>query len=177
MSAIWCEMKWNNYALRFSIMALLFGVFIVAIGILLIQRFFVVPHYSGPSRDIGDGHSETYYYWNSLGEESRVDVEIDESLTSRQPKWESNEANPPVSARYAVLKANSFIKTKFPSIPKREWSFVSANLTPLDLKKAKWCWVVRFDQQPEVGTTETHSPQLSIFVLMDGSVLEPRNSH
>ena len=103
---------------------------------------------------------------------------IHESQLESIPDWSPEEECPPLSPRKAinigtnglkVLEKRGFIK-RYHELG--NWEMVEASLNPIDQKK--WFWKLHFELIPGQGQGFSGiSPEATVIVLMDGSILMP----
>lgn len=164
---------------RFSLMALLLSssasmVIIYLLTVLIRQSNL----YDGSTQDIGNGFHKAFHVEDlDSNEIGNIRVSVDKSIAERQPAWKWSASNPPLSARRALEIAGTYRKTRLKQWDRFEWTLVSLNLTPMDARNGKWCWVARFELAPKPGLTATHMPELDFYILMDGTVVEPEVSN
>jgi len=104
----------------------------------------------------------------------------------RAPKWNPQKSkHPPYPANKALEKGEEFIK-RFPPKKDTHWEFQTLTLMPVKDYSAEsnsarkitgWVWLVSYQLRPvgNVGTTG-YWPSMGCFILMDGSVVEPKVS-
>lgn len=150
---------------------------LIAVAIGIVQHIYVKAMYSGLSSDVGGGgYSKRYYTKAPRGiSDLAIEIEILESMTVQQPEWNQRYENPPLSARRALAIADDFRINRLKDWDQFDWSLTGLRLTPLDLKNNKWCWVVQFELavKPNVNLTASHLPELEVWVMMDGTIVEP----
>ena len=160
----------KSYSLRFLFLA----VFLAALSCWYIQRLHQSQPYSGLASDIGTG--ESWQKYSDMDWDNHIVIEIKNSVTRSQASWEHTDANPPVSARTALQIADKFRRERFQDHTFYDWSLEHAALTPLDIKDDKWCWIILFKAVPKPGTGGSGLwPEFPVYVLMDGSILEPED--
>lgn len=151
---------------------------LIAVAIWIVQLIYQKAPYSGLSSDVGGGYSKRYYAKAPEGiSDLAIEIQILESMTVKQPEWTQQYENPPLSARRALAIADDFRIKRIRDWEQFDWSLTGLRLTPLDLKKNKWCWVVQFELavKPDVNLTASHLPELEVWVMMDGTIIEPRS--
>ena len=117
-------------------------------------------------------------YYGGRGE-PKYEYAITAEMIDRAPKWnERIESNPPLSAEDAIIKSKECIE-KIPTgsialgpTPENYWE-----LTGVGLKKVfrGWAWDVSY-QLTSRGPMSGIWPIMDCWVLMDGTVLDPRPS-
>ena len=93
--------------------------------------------------------------------------ELREEQINKCPQWNPDtQANPPISAADALHKAQNFIQ----KIPEEgaPWRFLSLSL--VEEGEGTWCWRAKFEPTYLTGSSLT----LDCWILMDGTVLEPK---
>jgi hypothetical protein len=161
---------------RYSLAALLIVVAAICLALAVYRDLNPPPVAPLPLSGMGAGSEE-----NTLAFNFQYSTKISEETLSRAPAWDRRDPNPPLSAVDAMVRAdhvrNRLIKDK-----KLEpeggasggyWELVSAELIPLDASIGKWSWRVRFHYRRS-GTGPPD--ELALFVLMDGTVIEPEIS-
>lgn len=130
--------------------------------------------YTGIVSEIGSGYSSSQLLVDSDGLPiGGVKINIDESLVSRQIAWENGSPDPPLSARRVLQIADRFRRSRLREFNDFVWSLHSIRLAPMDIKSRKWIWIVCFEQKPKPGLTTNFFPTFEVYVLMDGTVIEP----
>jgi hypothetical protein len=135
----------------------------------LYHRFAPLP-YEGSAQDIAG------YTFTDYGLEDRFETTITDEIVARASAWPPGAANPPVSARKALLIANRFRQTRLVDKNNWKWGLESVSLLPLDGKSNKWCWSILFSAFPEEGGFSGIPPEFTVIVLMDGTVIEPETT-
>jgi hypothetical protein len=89
------------------------------------------------------------------------------------PDWEENDPNPPLSARRALALAEAAASRILKNGGDKDLERLcdAAKLMPLGGKK--WCWDVRYEWRPRRGAWDGPPYHFDVFILMDGSVVEP----
>jgi hypothetical protein len=105
-------------------------------------------------------------FGNVGSEKYQTSLSLDATLRSSQ--WNSDDDNPPVSARKAIKLATAALKTVAHDTSDWRWSLDSISLEH-DSDQDKWFWEANF-YAPGSGRSQDY---LVIFVLMDGSVIKP----
>lgn len=130
--------------------------------------------YTGTVSEIGKGYSSTQIAFDGDGIPiGGVTFSIDEDVVSRQIPWEKNSPNPPLSARRVLQIADWFRVTRLRKFDEFEWSLHSIRLAPMQTATNKWIWIVSFEQKPLPGLVASYFSQFEVFVMMDGTVIEP----
>jgi hypothetical protein len=97
------------------------------------------------------------------------------------PDWDpSKEENPPLSARKALEKGQTFI-SRFPAKNGNFWEFEGISLVeikgsgfaPAFPIREGWVWRARYQLRPPGGGTGFW-PTIDCYILMDGTVVEPK---
>jgi len=103
-------------------------------------------------------------------------VEVTDEAIGAAPRWDRRFHDPPLSARDAIALADAARKRLIKEGKVREdsadpyWVFARGELTPHDLSRGLWYWVVQFD----TGLGKSGPPwELRLVVLMNGVVVEP----
>ena len=109
----------------------------------------------------------------------RAALELDCDKIRAAPKWDGKSANPPVSAKRAIEKADSVKIRLLKNNDDWFWQLESASLRPLDpgnpdneLNDNCWYWLITYEAYPTGGATGP-PPQLEVAVLMDGTLVSP----
>lgn len=151
---------------RFSITHLFLFVTWCAIGFVAVHRYLAEAPYQGESLDL-DGVGFAF----DAGE-ATYDVEFTEDDALRSTPWHPADANPPISARWALAIGN---RLRIETLEKHEswrWRLSQIALCPLDSESNRWCWDIHFlgdhVDHPSGTTKDFHA-----FVLMNGEVIEP----
>lgn len=155
---------------QYSIAALLIAVAGVSIALAIFRYLNPPPVFTLPTTTGGLFNSSTYAFG------FKHEVIVTQEMLDRTPRWDRRNQNPPLSANEAMVLAERFrlrlVKSeKLPDpsdIDYGRWELTAAELTPFDSKH--WYWRVRFQYFVE----QTGPPnELELFVLMDGTVVEP----
>ena len=88
------------------------------------------------------------------------------------PTWEDDAENPPLSARRAVKLANELKNFLVKDSEIWEWKYESASLLQ-GLVVGKWYWLIQYKAHLKSGGLGGGQPNLSLVVLMDGTVVKP----
>jgi hypothetical protein len=159
---------------RMSLRFLFVFTLVCAIIIAIVAQRFRPMGYTGIVSEIGSGYSSSQLLVDSDGLPiGGVKINIDESLVSRQIAWENESPNPPLSARRVLQIADGFRMSRLREYKHFVWSLHSIRLAPMDIKSDKWIWIVCFEQKPKPGLTTNFFPTFEVYVLMDGTVIEP----
>ncbi len=137
------------------------------IACVFFSRYFGHPEYLGETNDLA---GSTF--------SARLDPALfDQKAISEMPTWHAADANPPLSARAALKIADQFRQNQLQNIHNFGWGLDSVSLCPLDGRNGKWCWLVEFTAWPEKQnlTLSGPIPQVFVYVLMDGRIIEPEN--
>ncbi len=162
---------------RFSLRSLFGLILLAAVATLILMRLNAKAPYSGLSSDLGGGYGKAFHVRDNEGNDlGRFEVNITESMIAADPSWKPSLSNPPVSARQALSIADRFRKNRFSSSEQFDWSLLAVSLTPLDLENQKWCWVISFELVSKTGTISGITNEIDVFVMMDGSVIEPEDT-
>ncbi|MFN7844391.1 MAG: hypothetical protein ACK5YR_18390 [Pirellula sp.] len=101
-------------------------------------------------------------------------LKINVKNIGEQPSWNTNDDNPPMSAKSAIQIATKFIGERLVDFPDAEWLITKITLLPLQASKGDvWCWQVSFTLQHE-GVTTGHEILCGIYITMDGNIIEPQ---
>ena len=119
--------------------------------------------------------SEDFVFRDSLyfsGHEYRVTVTEETLRTS--PAWKDTADDPPLSARKAMKLANEKKLTFVKDFKDWKWDLSAARLKRSP--DGKWFWVVEYESHPADPDVAFSGmpPDLSIVVLMDGTVIVPK---
>lgn len=104
---------------------------------------------------------------------SRFETEVSPKLFEGKTQWDVGKATPPLSEYAATTAACSYMnklvhQNKFPS----GVTVTSASWHPFNSSLGQYFWVVRF--QSEESESEQMTSSISLVVLMDGMVVEPK---
>lgn len=98
--------------------------------------------------------------------------EIPNELVAATPSWDYKNEFPPLSVWRVLEIADQFRQTTLYKLKDELWYLSSIQLFVHDVKEAKWCWCVRFDNRvPSIGFDYSHV--VTFYILMDGTVLDP----
>jgi hypothetical protein len=121
------------------------------------------------------GLSQVFYSY-AFGK--RYCCEISRESLAKSPSWDTTTDNPPLSPGKAVRLANA-LKDKFVKDSRDfKWHLISADLendwwSGEDAGK-KWWWSVKYEAHVRVGGESGIPNHLTLIVLMDGTVIEPK---
>jgi hypothetical protein len=87
--------------------------------------------------------------------------------------WEEEDPNPPLPARRALALAEATVRRTLKDSDGKNLERLcdSARLVPFGGKK--WCWNVHYKWRPRAGAWDGVLPHFEVFILMDGTVVEP----
>jgi hypothetical protein len=152
---------------KFNLTQLLLAVTWLCILATLASRYFATMPYVGDTHDIG-GFTYQHYAF-----EESYETEISDDAIANAPSWPSSEANPPVSARRALAIADNYRRKRLVNRNNWKWGLDSISLLPIDGGNNKWCWQILFLAYPEKGGLGGVPPEFSVYVLMNGDIIEP----
>jgi hypothetical protein len=97
---------------------------------------------------------------------------LSDEVLERTPKWNETDENPPVSARKAISLANG-LADKLEPDNDANWK---RRLEGIQLcqKGQNWFWQAEYEWRPRIGGLGGLPPFLTIIVLMDGTVVQPK---
>jgi hypothetical protein len=99
-------------------------------------------------------------------------VTVPREALKASPAWDVEQENPPLSARKAIKLANGKKGKLVRDSKDWKWNFSSASLQQGD--EDQWYWLVSYEAWPKKGGLEGVAPFLRLVVLMDGTVIEPK---
>jgi len=152
---------------RFSLTQLLLFMTWCGITCFVVSQYLAATVYRGRMHGV---YNATYYHY---AEDKQFASTLDADAVKRSTTWRANEADPPLSARQALVIADRLRKERLRDVNGWEWGLESIALLPLDGAKGKWCWQVSFAANPTSGQLARGQPQFSAFVLMNGEVISP----
>ncbi|GAA5505584.1 hypothetical protein [Novipirellula caenicola] len=147
---------------QFSIATVLLIVTWCGIGFYVLSRYLAEHPYRGATHGI----SNTVLYESRIGAELESTQQV--TLES-MPAWNAAAANPPLSAKRALLIADRIRRERLRDNKDWKWGLRSLTLHPLDTKNQIWCWRIEFDAEPVSHDVIGAMPALSTIVMMDGS--------
>lgn len=102
----------------------------------------------------------------------KLTIEVTELAVSKTPSWVENSENPPLSARQAIQNATKVKDKIVKDTNEEKWVLKSAELCPF-FHGEKWYWRVNFEGELLHGGIMGVPSQISLAVLMDGTVVTP----
>jgi hypothetical protein len=101
----------------------------------------------------------------------RYEFTVTTQQQARCPKWDTEkDANPPLSAAKALAKAKEFIAT-IKTKDRLSWEFEDLALANID----GWMWRARY-RLTNNGVMTGVWPRMECWILMDGTVIQPRTT-
>jgi len=85
------------------------------------------------------------------------------------PAWKADAANPPISAKKAILSTTAYMKTLLRKMDVRKWGCVAADLCD-DEQVDRWYWKITFED----GEVDGFKQNLVLVVLMNGKVVKAK---
>ena len=109
---------------------------------------------------------------------NKYTVSLNHAAIQKTPDWSGDEENPPISARKAAKLATEMKDSLAKGTKASNWKLSSLSLMKIE---GKWLWTATFTPGDEELLDELrHStdfqddfPQLTLPVLMDGTVIKP----
>ena len=115
--------------------------------------------------------------FNFLSGGKRYEIRITASQLAASPLWNpEKEDQPPLPAAKALAKAKRFIG-KIETNPGTTWHFEDLSLITVgkvNLTDTVWAWRARWGLRRKGELTTGIWPNMECYILMDGTVLEPR---
>jgi hypothetical protein len=106
----------------------------------------------------------------------RYDSTITPEMRVSSPDWLESDANPPLSARRAIMLAETTLRATLKDQDesgKPDVRYMTgANLVPLGGRK--WAWKVAYIWLPRIGGLRGKPFSFHVFVLMDGTAVKPK---
>jgi hypothetical protein len=100
-------------------------------------------------------------------------VTITEAALSRSPGWTTDAANPPLSAREALRRADARRAKTLPDTETIAWRIGSLTLRAAG--DSKWYWLAEYHTEVRPGVVGGVPAVYWFVVLMDGTVLGPKS--
>jgi hypothetical protein len=159
---------------RFTIRDVLWLTVVVALGVMmwlaLRREMFPSPPYA--IQQLTNGYSTLYS--RMLTEPYAVQIRDDDIAST--PRWDRR-YSPPFPPQEAIRLADMARKRLIrdgivqEDSNDKDWQVSAVELTPHDVNRGLWYWIVRFETLVERSGTPS---ELRLVVLMDGTVVEPR---
>jgi hypothetical protein len=106
---------------------------------------------------------------------SYLSTVMDEDV-KKTPSWDKHVENPPLSARKAIKLATDLRMMLVKDSDDWQWRFKGLTLIANNSSETpdKWYWMATFQASPAPGHgLAGMPPSLSVYVLMDGTVIKP----
>ena len=117
------------------------------------------------------GADETRLWSQGLADGRNFDYTVKTAALSKVPKWTPEKQNPPLSFPRAVEIAQHAVKADHPEFHElMVWSFRLQHVGALEFQN-RWFYVV--EMYPMVGGKLSYQTEISVVVLMDGTVVKP----
>jgi hypothetical protein len=117
------------------------------------------------------------FFGQAFGKEYAITMSY--GAIRKTPDWTDDAENPPISAKKAAKLATAIKDSLAKDNKEPKWELTSLSLLKFE---GKWVWLATFTPENEVPlfeprqATDLHDnfPQLTLPVLMDGTVLRPK---
>jgi len=115
------------------------------------------------------GYSTTY---GSTVAGKQYLVTVTQRALEKAPVWKDDAENPPLSARKAIRLADQLKSKLADDTDKWKWDRETASL--VEWVPGRWYWLVSYEGRPTDGIASGNMPRVQLVVLMDGTVVEPK---
>ena len=117
------------------------------------------------------GADETRLWGEGLADGRHFDYTVKTTALSRVPEWFPERQDPPLSFPRAVEIATSAVKADHPEFHEFTlWTFRVQRIAAVEFQN-RWFYVV--EMYPMIEGKVLHQTDISVVVLMDGTVVKP----